>query len=73
MLVGFGELRSLVKGRTGLGRLLSLEILVATPATHRGDDQDRSRDDVDRIFVPQLLELVPTYVFVDFIKYLRHL
>ena len=68
MLALLGELDSLVEGRTGLGRLLCLQILITAPAAHRGDDQQRAGDDVDRILVPQLFELVPTYVFVDFIK-----
>src|ERR1700736_4889285 len=40
----------------------------ASPAAHRSNDQQRAGDDVDRIAVPQLFELVATYVLVDFIK-----
>ena len=68
MLVLLGELDGLVEGRTGLGRLLRLQILVAAPAADPGDDQQRAGDDVDRILVPQLLELVATDFLVDFIK-----
>ena len=68
MLALLGEFRRLVEGRTGLGRLLGLQILIAAPAADRRDDQQRAGDDIDRILVPQLFELVATYVFVDFIK-----
>ena len=68
MLVLLGELDGLVEGRTRLGRLLRLQILVAAPAAHRGNDQQRPGDDVDRIPFPQLFELIATYVLVDFIK-----
>jgi hypothetical protein len=68
MLVLFGKLHRLVEGFAGLGRLLGLQILVAAPAAHRGDDQKRRADDVDRIFIPQLLELLATYFLVDFVK-----
>ena len=37
-------------------------------AADRGDDQQRAGDDIDRILVPQLLELIATNVLVDFIK-----
>jgi len=56
------------EGGTGLGRLFRLQILIATPAAHRGDDQQRAGDDIDRILVPQLLELIATDVFVNFVK-----
>ena len=68
MLVLFGELGGLVEGRARLGGLLGLQILVATPAAHRGNDQQRAGDDKDRILVPQLLELLATYFLVDFVK-----
>ncbi len=68
MLVLFGELGGLVEGRSGLGGLLGFQILIATPAAHRGDDQKRACDDQNRILVPDLLELVATYILVDFIK-----
>ena len=68
MLALLGQLDGLVEGRAGLGGLLGLEILVAAPAADGGDDQDRGRDDVDRILVPQLLELLATYFLVDFVK-----
>jgi len=68
MLVLFGKLDSLVEGGSRLGGLLGFEILVAAPAADAGDDQKRDRDDVDRILVPQLFELVPTYLLVYFIK-----
>src|SRR4051812_38712075 len=73
MLVLFGELDRLVEGNTRFGRLLGLQILVAAPAADPGNDQQRAGDDVDRILVPQLLELVATYFLVYFIKYFRHL
>src|SRR5258708_27104714 len=73
MLVLLGELDGLVEGHARLGRLLRLQVLVATPATHRGDDQQRAGDDIDRILVPPPFELVATYVLVDFVKQFRHL
>src|ERR1700676_3128800 len=68
VLVLLGELDGLVEGSTSLGRLLGLQILIATPAADRGDDQERAGDDIERILVPQLLELVATHILVDFIK-----
>jgi hypothetical protein len=68
MLVGFRKLGGLVERSASLGGFLRLQILVATPAAHRGDDQQRTGNDIDRVVVPQLLELIATYVLVDFIK-----
>ena len=68
MLVLLGEFDGLVEGSAGLGGLLGLQILIAAPAAHGGDDQERHGDDIDRILVPQLLELVATDVLVDFVK-----
>ncbi len=68
MLVLLGELDGLVEGRTGLGRLLGLQILIAAPAADRGDDQQRAGDDKERILIPQLFELVATDILVDFVK-----
>ena len=68
MLVLIGEFRSAVEGGAGLSRLLGFQVLVATPAAHARDDQDRQRNHVDRVLVPQLLELLPTYFLVYFIK-----
>src|SRR5215470_15210265 len=68
VLALFGELHGLVEGVPGLRGLLRFKILIAAPATHRGDDQKRSGNDVDRILFPQLLELLPTDFLVDFIK-----
>ena len=56
------------EGGAGLGCLLRLQVLVAAPAAARGDDQKRQRDDVDRILVPQLFELLAADVFVNFVK-----
>jgi hypothetical protein len=68
VLVLLGEFDGLVKGRAGLGRLLGLQILIAAPAAYRGDDQERAGDDIDRLLVPQLLELVATDILVDLVK-----
>src|SRR5258705_1165436 len=68
MLVLFGELDGLVERSPGFGRLLRFEVLVATPTAHRGDDQQRAGNDIDRILVPQLFEPLATYLFVYFIK-----
>ena len=68
MFVGFGQFHGLVEGGTGLGGLLGLEVLIAAPAAHPGNDQEREGDDVDRILLPQLFELIATYILVDFIK-----
>jgi hypothetical protein len=42
--------------------------LIATPAAHAGDDQQREGNDIDRVLVPQLLKLVAADLFVDFVK-----
>ena len=68
MLVLLGKLDGLVEDHTRLGGLLGLEILVATPATDAGNDQQGAGNDVDRILVPQLFELIATYFLVDFVK-----
>jgi hypothetical protein len=68
MLVLLGEFDGRVKGRTGLGRLLRLQIFIAAPAADRGDDQQRASNDIDRIPVPQLFELLTANVLVDFVK-----
>ena len=68
MLVLLGKLDGLVERHPGLGRLLRLQVLIAAPGAYRGDNQKRAGNDIDRILVPQLFELVPAYVFVDFIK-----
>ena len=68
MLVLLGEFNRPVERGTRLGGLLGLDILVAAPAADRGDDQQGPRDDVDRVLVPQLLELIATYFLVDFVK-----
>jgi len=68
MLVLLGKLRRRIKSGPGLGGLLGFQILVAAPAAHRGDDQNRASDDKNRIPVPQLFELLATHLLVDFIK-----
>ena len=68
MLVLLGELDGLVERSPRFRRLLRLQVLITTPAAHRGDDQQRAGNDVDRILVPQLFEPLPTYLFVYFIK-----
>ena len=68
VLVRVRKLRGLVEGSPRLGRLLGFQVLVATPAAHRGDDQDRAGDDENGILFPQLLELIATDILVDFIK-----
>ena len=68
MLVLLGKLRGCFKSRTRLGSLLGLQILVAAPAADRGDDQNRTGDDKDRIPLPQPFELLATHLLVDFIK-----
>ena len=68
MLVLFGKLDRLVERSSRLSRLFGFQVLVAAPAAHRGDDQNSERDDVDRISVPQLFELIATYLLVYFIK-----
>jgi len=73
VLVLFGEICRLVKDRARLSRLLGLQILVAAPAAHRGDDQERAGHQEDGIPVPELLELVTAYFLVNFIKQFRHL
>ena len=37
-------------------------------AAHRGDNQERASDDIDRIPLPQLFELLTADVLVDFVK-----
>ncbi len=68
MLVLVCKLRRAVERRAGLGGLLGFQVLVAAPAAHARDDHDRQRNKVDRVLVPQLLELFPTYFLVYFIK-----
>src|SRR5258705_112286 len=68
MLVLLGELDGLVECSSGFRRPLRFQVLVATPAAHGGDDQQRAGNDIDRILVPQLFEPLATYLFVDFIK-----
>jgi hypothetical protein len=68
MLVLLGEIDGRIESRARLGRLLCLQILVPAPATDRGDDQKRSRDDIDRILVPQLFELFAADLLVYFVK-----
>ena len=68
MLILLGKLRGLVECRSGLGRLFGFQILIAAPATDRGDDQDRAGDNQNRILLPQLLELFATQILIDFIK-----
>ena len=60
--------RGIVEGCAGLGGLLGLEILVAAPAADGSHDQHHQGDEIDRILVPQLLELFATYFLVDFVK-----
>jgi len=68
MLVLLGQFRGPVEGGAGLGGLPGFQVLIATPATDAGNDQDRQRDDVERVLVPQLLELLPTDFLVEFVK-----
>jgi len=42
--------------------------LVAAPAAHGGDDQDRHGDNIERVLVPELLELLTADFLVYFIK-----
>jgi len=68
MLVLLGEIDGGIEGATGLGRLLCFQILITAPAADRGNDQQRPGDDMDRIPVPQLLELIAADLLVDFVK-----
>ena len=68
MLILVGKFRGLVEQGPRLGRLLGFQVLVAAPAADRGDDQERAGDDIDRVLVPQLLELVATDILVNFVK-----
>jgi hypothetical protein len=68
VLVGFRKLDGLVERSPRLGCLLGLQILVATPAAHGGDDQNHAGDDIKRVSVPQLFELIATDLLVYFIK-----
>jgi len=68
MLVLLGEVEGGVKGPAGLGSLLRFQILVAAPAADCGDDQDRTGDEMNRIAVPQLLELIAADLLVNFVK-----
>jgi hypothetical protein len=68
MFVLLGQIESGIKGCSGLCGLLGFQILIPAPAGDGGDDQERRSDDIDRVSVPQLLELLPTDFLVDFIK-----
>jgi hypothetical protein len=68
VLVLFRKLDRLVESVPRLGGLLRFGISVEAIAADRRDDQQGRDDDEDRILVPQLLELLATYLFVDFIK-----
>jgi hypothetical protein len=57
-----------VKSGARLGGLLGFQILVASPAGDGGNDQNGGRDDLERVLVPELLELLPADFLVDFIK-----
>jgi len=68
VLVGFRKLDGLVERSPRLGRLLGFQILVAAPAAHGGDDQNQAGNDIKRVLVPQLFELIATDLLVYFIK-----
>ena len=68
MLVGFRKLDGLVERSARFGRLLGLHIFVATPAADGSDDQNHRGNDIKRVSVPQLLELIATDLLVYFIK-----
>jgi hypothetical protein len=68
VLVLLGKLDRLVEDIAGFGGLLGFEILVAAPATNGGDDQDRDGDNIERVIVPELLELLAADFLVYFIK-----
>jgi hypothetical protein len=68
VLVLLGELDRLVEGIAGFRGLLGLQILIAAPAADGGDDQDRHGDNIERVLVPELLELLAADFLVYFIK-----
>src|SRR5258708_5917352 len=61
---------ALCPGFTGL---FVLPILIGAPPADGGDDQNRDGNDQPVVAVPQLLELFPADLLVDFVKKLRHL
>jgi hypothetical protein len=68
VLVLLGKLDRLVEGVAGFGALLGLQILIAAPATDGSDDQDRHGDKIERVLVPELLELLAADFLIYFIK-----
>jgi len=63
-----GEVEGGIKGLAGLGSLLRFQILVTAPTADCGDDQDRAGNEMNRIAVPQLLELIAADLLVNFVK-----
>src|SRR6185436_4574410 len=73
MLALVGQFDGPVEGPTGLGRLLGFNVLVTAPSSDRRNDENRGRYNVDRVLIPQLLELLATDLLVYFIIEFRHL
>src|SRR6202042_1124211 len=73
MLVLLGQLKGGIKGCPGRCRLLGFQILITAPAGDGGNDQERGGYDIDRVLVPQLLELLAADLLVYLIKKFRHL
>jgi hypothetical protein len=54
------------------GSLLPDPPLIAAPRGNPGDDEERDRDDVDAVAVPQLFQLFAADCLVELIKFIGH-
>src|SRR5262249_55577490 len=72
-MLAFGRKdRGCLKGGASLGSLLGDPIFTAAPAADREEDHGNDRDDEVLMPLPQLFELLSAYLFIDFLKDVRH-
>src|SRR5262249_39671234 len=67
-----GQYCGRLKGAPGYDRLLGHPVLVTAPTANRDQNQDDARDDQVLVALPKLLEPLLAYLFINFLKNIRH-